>query len=238
MLRINRLLTMLLLVTLILGACQPLRPVTPGAQPAPATESILQPHVPRVDAPPFGLRGPYAVGVRDLVIEPTREGDRTISVTVWYPALNPDNQPEYTTYLLDFKNPNFADFAIGGAALRNAEPDGGGGPYPLVIYSHGLTLFRQVSSYLTEHLASWGFVVIAGDHQDNWGTLTGESHSRRCVGRIDRSGSSGGDGPFIWRRDGVTDRWCPSKYDPVPQRLVCAATRRRTERLWRGADLA
>lgn len=186
MLRSNRIFTMFVLIILIFSACQPIQPMPPGAQSTlvgPAAELGLQPHMPRFDAPPFGQRGPYAVGVRDLVIEPVRQGDRPISVTIWYPALNPDNQPERTTYMLTFKNPNYPDFAIGGGALRDAKPDAKGGPHPLVIYSHGLTLFRQVSSYLTEHLASWGFVVIAGDHQDNWGTLTGESHRENFVRR-------------------------------------------------------
>lgn len=186
MLRINRMLTMLLLAALILSACQPIQPVAPDAEstavPSAAT-LILQPHLPRFDAPPFGLRGPYAVGVRDLVVAPVNEGERPIPITIWYPALNPGNQPERTTYMLAFKNPNYPDFAIGGGALRDAQPDTKGGPYPLVVYSHGLTLFRQISSFLTEHLASWGFVVIAGDHQDNWGTLTGESHRENFVRR-------------------------------------------------------
>ncbi|MEZ4867048.1 MAG: hypothetical protein R3C14_37340 [Caldilineaceae bacterium] len=184
MVRMNPLISIFVLVTLLFSACQPIQLVAPDAQSAPVastTGPTLQPHVPRFDAPPFGQRGPYAVGVRDLVIAPATEGERAIGVTVWYPALNPDNQPEYTAYMLDFKNPNFADFAIGGAALRDAEPDTQSGPYPLVIYSHGLTLFRQISSYLTEHLASWGFVVIAGDHQDNWGTLNGESYRQDFV---------------------------------------------------------
>ena len=35
--------------------------------------------------------------------------------------------------------------------------------------------FRQASVYLTEQLALQGFVVMAGDHTDNWGTMFGES---------------------------------------------------------------
>lgn len=135
----------------------------------------MKAHTPREDAPAFGVRGPYAVGVRDFVIEPEQEGGRPIPVSVWYPALNPDGRPEATTYMLDFDNPDFPNFSVAGRALRDAQPDAAGGPYPLVVYSHGYWLFRQVSSFLMEQLASHGFIVIAGDHMDNWGGIFGAS---------------------------------------------------------------
>jgi predicted dienelactone hydrolase len=37
-------------------------------------------------------------------------------------------------------------------------------PYPLVVFSPGLTGWRQAYAYLAEHLASYGFVVITPDH--------------------------------------------------------------------------
>ena len=46
--------------------------------------------------------------------------------------------------------------------LPPADPDGG--PYPLVLFSHGLAGYRLQSSFLTSHLASWGFVVAAVEH--------------------------------------------------------------------------
>jgi predicted dienelactone hydrolase len=42
-----------------------------------------------------------------------------------------------------------------------------GGPYPLVVFSHGLWSYRYANAYYTEHLASYGFVVAAVDHTDN-----------------------------------------------------------------------
>ena len=39
-----------------------------------------------------------------------------------------------------------------------------GGPFPVVVFSHGLAGFRVESAFLTTHLASWGFIVIAPDH--------------------------------------------------------------------------
>jgi predicted dienelactone hydrolase len=39
------------------------------------------------------------------------------------------------------------------------------GTFPLVLFSHGYAGFRDQSTYLTTHLASWGFVVAAPDQQ-------------------------------------------------------------------------
>lgn len=41
------------------------------------------------------------------------------------------------------------------------------GPFPLVVYSHGNGGLRYVSAFLTEHLASHGFIVVAPDHVGN-----------------------------------------------------------------------
>jgi CubicO group peptidase (beta-lactamase class C family)/predicted dienelactone hydrolase len=168
--------SVLMVFVLLLCVCQPAMAQT---ETAPAMEA----HTPRGDAPAFGIRGPYAVGVRDFVIEPAEEGGRSIPVTIWYPALNPDELAEDETYVLDFDEPNMPNFMVAGHALRDAEPDTSSGPYPLLVYSHGYWLFRQVSVYLTEHLASWGFVVIAGDHSDNWSTIFGESQVENYVTR-------------------------------------------------------
>jgi dienelactone hydrolase len=42
-----------------------------------------------------------------------------------------------------------------------ASPDG---PFPLVLFSHGFASYRVQSTFLTTHLASWGFVVISPDY--------------------------------------------------------------------------
>jgi predicted dienelactone hydrolase len=54
--------------------------------------------------------------------------------------------------------------AVQGHALRDAAPNISSGPYPLVVFSHGLGTPRVVCAYLLEHLASWGFVAVAIDH--------------------------------------------------------------------------
>jgi glutaminyl-peptide cyclotransferase len=112
----------------------------------------------RPDAPQFGQRGPYTVGTRDYVLEGT---ERDLSITIWYPALNPDRAEERTDYAVG------PGYRIPGRALRDAPPDSAGAPYPLVVFSHGSGGFRFQSLFFTEHLASYGFVVIAADHPGN-----------------------------------------------------------------------
>ncbi|MDO8860345.1 hypothetical protein Q6D67_01425 [Haliea sp. E1-2-M8] len=37
------------------------------------------------------------------------------------------------------------------------------GPYPLLVYSHGFSSSRREAAYLAQHLASFGYVVVAAD---------------------------------------------------------------------------
>ncbi len=108
----------------------------------------------RPDAPTYAKHGPFAVGTFDLTIA---DAKRPLTVTVWYPALNPDNAKEAVQY-------HFGAFALAGHALLNAKPDASKGPYPLIVFSHGLGGLRLQSLFYTEHLASYGFVVMAADH--------------------------------------------------------------------------
>jgi CubicO group peptidase (beta-lactamase class C family) len=167
MLRAKRALILFVLLALILSAIQPVS-ASPVAAPLAQSGGELAPPTPRPDAPHYGARGPYSVGVRDFVIDAP---ERRIPVTVWYPALNPEGAEESVTYTMDFMADPAAGFPTGGRALRDAEPDGSGGPYPLVLYSHGAWCFPAIAGFFTEHLASHGFVVMAPVHEDNWGTI-------------------------------------------------------------------
>ena len=109
----------------------------------------------------YAARGPYAVGTMELVVE---DAERPLDVTVWYPALNPENLPEEVTYGASPPLGATELLPVSGHALADAAPNIDDGPFPLVIFSHGLWGFRHSSVYLTEHLASYGFVVIAPDH--------------------------------------------------------------------------
>jgi len=114
----------------------------------------------RPDAPTYGVRGPHPVGTIDMVVD---NEERPLPVTIWYPALNPEELEEIYTYPAIYP-PVFPPLEVYGMALFEAEPDSENGPYPLVVWSHGFTSFRTMNTYFGEHLASWGFVVIAPDH--------------------------------------------------------------------------
>lgn len=107
----------------------------------------------RPDAPDYAQWGPFSVGAMDFVIG--EDGERPLEAVVWYPAV--DNDEDIATYRISLLERQ-------GQSLRDAEPDIDGGPYPLIVFSHGLGGMRFQSLFYTEHLASHGFVVIAVDH--------------------------------------------------------------------------
>ena len=49
-------------------------------------------------------------------------------------------------------------------SFSNAKADNQNGPYPLVIFSHGLGGNRTQNTIIIEELASHGYVVIAIEH--------------------------------------------------------------------------
>ena len=137
------------------------------------------------DAPALAPRGAYHVGVRTLeLVNPDQldilnavDGeaplyDRPLTVEVWYPAIIPDGEIEITEYdevLGVSNNPDrpLIPFTFLGRALRDAEPDTSNAAFPLVIVSHGYPGSRMMMTYLTENLASKGFVVVAIGHTES-----------------------------------------------------------------------
>lgn len=140
----------------------------------------------RPDAPALAARGSYGVGVRTLDVvhpdqidvlrhtpdTPNPRADRPLTLEIWYPALIPDDAVEITTYdqihgIVGNPDRPVSSFSFQGRALRDAAPDLSGGPYPLVIVAHGYPGSRLMFTYLTENLASKGYVVVAIDHTDS-----------------------------------------------------------------------
>ena len=137
------------------------------------------------NSPDLAARGTYSVGVRIIkLIHPaqvdvlhTTDGkhplyDRPLTVEIWYPATIPANKPATVTYesvLGRFNDPKrpLIPFTFTGRASRDAQPDPSGGAYPLVIVSHGYLGSRLLLTYLTENLASKGYVVVAIDHTES-----------------------------------------------------------------------
>lgn len=109
---------------------------------------------------PSDLGGP--VGVRT---ETLPSGG---SVEIWYPAVESDAAPEsidYTDYIpasvTDVVGPIDLPL-VPTPAVRDAEL--AGGPWPVVVFSHGFGGVRVQSADLTSHVASHGYVVVSTDH--------------------------------------------------------------------------
>jgi predicted dienelactone hydrolase len=99
------------------------------------------------------LRGPWQVGV--TTFELVGPDGRPFPVELWYPARPGDGaEPD-------------VQLGITAGAYRDAAPDERGAPFPLIGFSHGSSGLRFQSIYLTEHLVSHGYVVVAPDHLDN-----------------------------------------------------------------------
>ncbi len=95
--------------------------------------------------------GPWAVGRTTALVDDDRGGQLTVDV--WYPATE---APEPTPYSPTI----FTGLAQHGAPRAD-------GTFPLVAFSHGNSGIRWQSYFVTEWLASHGFVVVAPDHPNN-----------------------------------------------------------------------
>jgi len=131
--------------------------IAPWTAPAPSAEAS------RIGAR-YARPGPFAAGVTTLDVNGT-------PVEVWYPADRPSakGRKHDRYFLLDWAPPTIK--ALVRSELSPAYPTGAyrdvkassKGPFPLVTFAHGFGGFRDQSTFLTTHLASWGFVVAAPD---------------------------------------------------------------------------
>ncbi len=92
--------------------------------------------------------------------------DRTLTVELWYPARPVPHAPNvvYSASLPSEPPAPAASFSIPGIAVRDAQRAGSG--HPLVIVSHGYSNDPNAMTWLTENLASKGYVVAAIHHED------------------------------------------------------------------------
>jgi pimeloyl-ACP methyl ester carboxylesterase len=142
--------------------------------------------VPKADAPQLASQGNYAVGVRTIELVHTGQidilkfdkdtgkaplYDRSLKVEVWYPATLAARQEQRVIYPSAMpgvapRTTGLKSFDIIGKAARDAAPVKGQ-RFPLVVVSHGYPGSRYFLTYLTENLASKGYVVAAIDHTDS-----------------------------------------------------------------------
>jgi predicted dienelactone hydrolase len=92
--------------------------------------------------------GPYGIGITERTFtrtSSTTEEPRELQTVIWYPTSADESS----------------------MPVQDAEPAADDGPYPIVLFSHGASGSPGHASYLTEHLASWGYVVVAPPHPGN-----------------------------------------------------------------------
>jgi predicted dienelactone hydrolase len=152
----------------------------PAKSPAKSPPQAI-PSVPGVDAPELAALGDNAVGFRtvtfihkgqpDFQAVDAKTGivplhDRKLVVDIWYPATVRKGLKTVTyrgSLWAEPPKPPVA-FTQEGLAVLNTKPAGLG--HPLVILSHGYSNAPAVMTWLTENLASKGYVVAGIHHED------------------------------------------------------------------------
>jgi predicted dienelactone hydrolase len=103
--------------------------------------------------------GTYAVG-HDTISIPDPSTGKTITADLWYPAA-------------DGATGTFARYSLLPTAYFDSKvaiedaPINSAGAFPFVVYSHGSGGQSFVASFLTEDLASHGYVVLSANHDGN-----------------------------------------------------------------------
>lgn len=95
--------------------------------------------------------GPYTPSATTFTFTDTR--GKMITAEMWYPT-DDDCEPFH-----------YPEIPLAGTACRDAKKFGE--EWPLVAFSHGFGGIRYQSIFMTEWLASHGYVVVAPDHEFN-----------------------------------------------------------------------
>lgn len=113
----------------------------------------------------YAKAGPYASGVTTLTI-----GDR--QTEVWYPVAKRDTvgKTKDVYEIAKWLPQGLQDLVASKGVKAPFETDAyrdvpvsTKGPFPTVVFAHGFGGYRDQSTFLTTHLASWGFVVVSPD---------------------------------------------------------------------------
>jgi predicted dienelactone hydrolase len=148
---------------------------------APLVAQNRPPSIPGTDAPELAKMGPDQVGFRTMTFihkgQPDFQAvdaktgivplsDRKLVVDIWYPAAARKGAKPLTYRAAFWGEPPGPPvaFTVPGLAAQNAKPTGTA--HPLVIVSHGYSNAPASMTWLTENLASKGYVVAAIHHED------------------------------------------------------------------------
>jgi predicted dienelactone hydrolase len=137
------------------------------------------------DAPVLSKSGEFKVGVKTIdwinknqldILNSKKDAevfyDRKLKAEIWYPSDITSSNFELESYnevmgsSNDPKRP-LIEFSFLGRAIRNAPIAKSNPNFPLIIVSHGYLGSRYLMTYLTENLASKGYIVVAIDHTES-----------------------------------------------------------------------
>ena len=139
------------------------------------------PSIPSVDAPELAALGPNGVGFRSVLLthknQPDVENggsggtevplvDRNLRVYIWYPATVKVGKKPIIYRGSLWAEPPLPPVSFSQKGMAVADASAAGGKHPLVIISHGYSNNPAMMTWLTENLASKGYVVAAIHHND------------------------------------------------------------------------
>lgn len=140
-------------------------------------EPVRQPYaVPPPDAPELAALGAFAIGTQAITVDAPdsvvlsvagiTRATRTIKARVWYPADVAAGAARASfSHVLPKPDGTGGQFVIPSLAVEAAAPIKGK-RFPLVVVSHGYNGWDTFMTWLTENLATKGYVVVAIDHAD------------------------------------------------------------------------
>ena len=139
------------------------------------------PSVPGVDAPELAVLGSDGVGFRSVTFthrnQPDVENadpdatevatvDRELRVDIWYPATVKKGSKTVVYQGNLWAEPPLPPVSFTQSGIAVIDAKASGGKHPLVVVSHGYSNNPAVMTWLTENLASKGYVVAAIHHRD------------------------------------------------------------------------
>jgi len=140
------------ITSLLLAGCAPQAEMLQGPEPVPQA-TAAEPQVTQEPAPyPLSEPGPYHVGKRSLALEAASRGNRQVSITVWYPAVQLEGSTGAPTQV--------------GTDLA---PDLSGAPYPLILSS------TKAARILAPYMISHGFTWASVDRIDSYYQMSEET---------------------------------------------------------------
>lgn len=122
--------------------------------------------------------------------------EKTLTVAVWYPTAQQAGIHSYG-------GPTQGNVAL------DASPYEKGGPYPLLVFSHGYGGSGLGAVFFTEALAARGWIVVAPDHHDRYTAVrirTGRKKHYNRLGLLRHAREIGNSGPedreaYLYRLD-------------------------------------